>query len=890
MKIKSLTLLLLCLCLGTTALQASIYEKPKQLYTVHTDHFDIIFPSECAPSALLLAKDGDRIYEKIEQETGLYRNLHFPLVLTADTQQLNAYFTSAYTPRIVLYDTPATGSDLDVFSQPLLSTFKHELTHAISLTSDDLISLLTNHTFSIYDINATPALMEGISVSEESWEGEGRVNDPFFNQLLLQSKLEGKLPGWHDIQGAADRPYTISTDYYTWGGAFTYYLRTTYGQQAYATYWNSLGRFYLWVPFLPGPFEKAYGMSIGKAWDNFLATIPTVAVDDTIPATDIAKGRYYSLAMYDGSPCTIDASKEALVSISDKRKTKKLLGDIERYEQLTYADGKVVSNGYVPDQMAKTRFVTLSAEGSSFHRTDGFRLAVPFHKGYAGLGNKGSTTWLSFRDSDGKEYRQARLCKGEQVRCIGVWDDKLVLLSHLADGRRLVSYLDAEGNRKGWYLPADLVISQFSIDSGKLYMSYGVNGNLPRLCWFDLSDGTLTLMLHNISGGVCNPVGTGDKVYFLRKMTDGSILSSMDLSAVGPTEQRHLQLQDIAVEPAGTSAMDELKEDYEVCNYNPLPYLAKGLLLPSMQSSDGILQIGLDFTSLEPTETVSMELSGMAALDADDASLRGFTQKIAFGGQTGNRSWNTSYTYKQLDEKKTHTLDFSFCLPRYFNTNSVLALFPSVTSKITETEGVTSGTVTFDSQLEYIHRHHDGLGAFAYRGYTVFGEISTRQDAFDLSDNQNYGIAGGLSLRFPRLLPFDSTEFTYNLPVSLGAREYYTVEKGWWNSLSVSTVLFSKEIQKPFCTPVFVRRFHIDAMARFYSKQVDLSDYYAEAFPDSTFADRLLDIEAMFDIAPNVTALTGSGLSVGLGICWYWNDGVPADEPAVYLSSGLISL
>ncbi len=103
----------------------------KNLKVYKTQWFDIIYPESCVNSAALLAKNADKIYLEIAENYKSSPYFRMPVVLTSKVQQFNAYFSEAPYNHIVLYVTRPS-ENMNVFSQELLSTFKHELTHAFT--------------------------------------------------------------------------------------------------------------------------------------------------------------------------------------------------------------------------------------------------------------------------------------------------------------------------------------------------------------------------------------------------------------------------------------------------------------------------------------------------------------------------------------------------------------------------------------------------------------------------------------------------------------------------------------------------------------------------------------------------------------------------------------
>ena len=246
----------------------------KNLRIVQTEYFDIIYAPGSAQSAAILAERADGVYKELTETLNLLHPFRLPLVISPALDTFNAYFSSFPFNHIVLFDT-VPPADMMVFTETLMNTFRHELTHAITY------NLHNNFWYGVRRVFGdvmNPALLtitiawaEGAAVSLESAAGEGRVNSEYAMQLLKQAKIEGVFPKYSEIQGARDiYPYT--TQSYIFGGAFNYWLQQTYGMQKYAEFWYKCVNFQTLTYF--GCFKKVYGFSIRQAWQQFYDSIP----------------------------------------------------------------------------------------------------------------------------------------------------------------------------------------------------------------------------------------------------------------------------------------------------------------------------------------------------------------------------------------------------------------------------------------------------------------------------------------------------------------------------------------------------------------------------------------------------------------------------------------
>ena len=127
----SAALVLMLLCANVFA-RSGMFWGEKNLLVAKTRWFDIIYPERCEASAAILFEKADGVYEEVTAQYGLTPAFRMPVVITPAVEQFNAFWTAVPYNHIALYDTGLSGSsELAVFSETLLSTFRHELTHAV---------------------------------------------------------------------------------------------------------------------------------------------------------------------------------------------------------------------------------------------------------------------------------------------------------------------------------------------------------------------------------------------------------------------------------------------------------------------------------------------------------------------------------------------------------------------------------------------------------------------------------------------------------------------------------------------------------------------------------------------------------------------------------------
>lgn len=281
MKKSILLLLLLLLCEGLFAYDGYLAGQ-KNLKVIKTEFFDIIYGPDSQQTAALLATHGDAIYRELHHRYQLEHEFRLPVTIVSTQDSFNAHFTTLPYNHIVVFDTQPT-TDIALFSNDILSVFRHELAHAITINNRNMFwsvaSKIFGDVFTPYYFVPTGNQLEGVSILEESRHGEGRLNNEFARHFVKQAKIEGKFPSYPETTGARD---IYLRDYqYKFGGEFAGYIYRTYGEEKYTEYWRQLvnlgGLTYFTI------FKSVYGISMKEAWKDFEASIqvPLLSADPT---------------------------------------------------------------------------------------------------------------------------------------------------------------------------------------------------------------------------------------------------------------------------------------------------------------------------------------------------------------------------------------------------------------------------------------------------------------------------------------------------------------------------------------------------------------------------------------------------------------------------------
>jgi len=248
----------------------------KDIRVVKTQWFDIIYAPDSARSAEHLARHADAIYEDVCTYLETEQWKRFPVVITPAQDEFNAYYSPACYDTIVMYDTPVT-KKIAVASDDFLSTFRHELTHAVSYNMKNAfwrgVGAVFGDVVNPAYLFITRSRTEGVAVASESAGGEGRLNDPYSAQTVRQAKIEGAFPSHADIYGSRDI-YPYDTNYH-FGAAFENWIQKTYGMKNYARFLYKCVNFQ--TIHASVAFKSVYGISVKEAWRLFYDSVAVPA-------------------------------------------------------------------------------------------------------------------------------------------------------------------------------------------------------------------------------------------------------------------------------------------------------------------------------------------------------------------------------------------------------------------------------------------------------------------------------------------------------------------------------------------------------------------------------------------------------------------------------------
>ncbi len=332
-------------------LSAQLVAAGRQLYVARTAYFDIYYPAELRAQAGRLASFADSVRAGLVPLFDATAAPRLPVLLIDGQAETNGYFTIAPSYRIVLYISAVVlDESIGGFNDDLRKLFLHELAHYLSLTRmnapwktmDAIFGDLASPAYWMSPLNFT----EGATVSAESDDGYGRIDDPEALGIVSQSLIEGKRPGYWQTAGARDL-YPFGSQYYLFGGAFVTWLRARHGQRAYAAFWTRLGEGRL-DDSMEGDllsrsvFGELFGESLETAWQAFLdEATPRTPPPDLSRRLVRAPGRILAMAVGDTWIYWADASKGWILRMDSKG---------GKPERVIACDGSVNALSLSPDE------------------------------------------------------------------------------------------------------------------------------------------------------------------------------------------------------------------------------------------------------------------------------------------------------------------------------------------------------------------------------------------------------------------------------------------------------------------------------------------------------------------------------------------------------------
>ncbi|MBR4005683.1 MAG: hypothetical protein IKI90_07520 [Treponema sp.] len=620
----------------------------KKLKCFKTEFFDIIYPESSSESAAELALHADEIYREICADYGIETAIRMPVTITGSTDTFNAYYTSFTYNHIVLYDTPPQ-ENMSVMEDTICDTFKHELTHALTINMKNpfwtFMAKVFGDVVTVGDyLNMTTFIKEGAAVAEESKGGFGRLNNPYYMHTVRQAKIQGSFPSQADVTGARDI-HPGGTMSYAFGGPFTKWLQDEYGMEKYAEFWyagiNTHTVTYQLV------FKKVYGKSINTAWKEFQESL-------YVPENILHAGEIESIQIVPGTSTNgflyshVTSGKDKVAWLDQKTSTvwittadengkllkpKKFLTKANIDTISLSRDGRYLAVSYFSPNAAEpvSKVSVYDTQNKSHVQINEKSLRAPFvmqtEEGtfLCAVKTQGQNESLvRYRITTNGSGKSNKIKKAEQV---SIWNFPRgeyifspldfgrgrIACIYKKNGKAAVRIFDSDMN----HLEIDLSETGLFLqglsaqDDSTLLFSWARMDTLPRLGRLVLTDDSnavLELGDSDISGGVYYPAAFNGKYFFTGNFVDRNGLFMQDSDAPAFTKStikvKSLQGQEADREQSLLNAQEILEgaQDWSTIFYGkgifaPLSYIQE---YKQNGKPDDIILLGLTWITSNP--------------------------------------------------------------------------------------------------------------------------------------------------------------------------------------------------------------------------------------------------------------------------------------------------
>jgi len=835
----------------------------KNIRVIKTQWFDIIYAEGSAESASILSQHADSIYYEIADLYGRQPQVRMPVVLTPNNERLNAYFSTGPYNRIVIYDTGVTG-ELAVFSNNLLSLFRHELTHAYTYNMKNGLWRAVGNVFgdaiapSIFTVSG--GMAEGATMTSEASSGEGRLNSEFSMHMVKQAKIEEKFPAFSDVQGASTvYPYG---SFYFFNGAFHQWLQKKYGYEKYAQWWYRLVN--LKSVTSAGAFKKVYGIKLKKAWKQFQEEYPVPQIDknpfstgfvtdyfDRTPSfssENLAGPLYDCLSVSDQGNLWIEKKESAVFYKGKKLFT---LANIDSAK--VSADGRFISVTWydtgTPNYSRKIKIYDTVTKDITTVDWSGYADATVICKNdryfLVSLGFSSIKKWIDVKEILVSENGRNIKVKGVQkidmelntspcyFTDLRSSDGNFAYIKKAGQVYSLVIANLINNQIQEYSLPYEKMILRdlsFSSSTGELLFSWTKPGTMPRLGKMNPEKGEFVLFENDISGGIFNPVRQNDgTILYTGHFYRSNRLLVLDDSKLTACFKGTVEKEDYIYALPDTK-VQTLRELEKSQKYSGINYL-DGLFLPyssvSIQSLDPLrentssywIPLGLTYQGSDPWGGLSYGLSAGVSFWT---GLSGAKFSLGGGTDTSLYKWNADAEVDFYHTQVTQfygTLTNSFRIPLDFH------------SRIGLSDVLSAGYVN-DSKMMFIKSNADlyfangfysGPGPLEYEGFSLGTEWFISQYIYRTPENyfprnlymSEEILSPYLNIYIPKLIPINCREsFAYNLPVQLSVN-YSISSENRRETLSANSniVLFYQDVQKavPLLNFLFFQNYYFSS-------------------------------------------------------------------------------
>ena len=598
-------------------LSANIYSqtfKPfRKLYTIQTEKFEIIFPMESRRTAENLAKVADDIYEKYSKILNSTVRGKIPITITPDFNLFNSAAMIIPYSSLILYDTNLD-ENFTSFSNNFESVFIHELTHLLSMASENTgtATKVMGNWASFVHINAMPFMIEGAPVSMESLTGFGRANDPLVRQRLRQDIFEG------DFRTPMQASYLWTKNpygnvYYEYGGLFSQYIQKRFGMEKYNEFWNRMQTrlhfsFLVYNSGVYGAFKKVYGIKFTEIWSDFQNSLVLENINPSEELRVNDKETFINdIVSYDDTVYYIDGDIGGLYSYKEKRNNENSKKDL-KFEFLIDRGSESLdiskdgSNALIVSLMYNGglyKYIVKEYDLNKKIRTQrkwfDMQYARYFRNGIIGISKDLHNSVLIYIDENNEKeiLLPANDSFGYSFTTV-IDDDNIALIvtengvKHIAIfnyNNKSLRYIDTKDNTLNY-------VRYLRHSNNKLLFSYNNDDKFYKLGEIDLNNNSMRLYTKDYSGGVFNPVYAGNEIYYKGRFSRyDRLMNYTDTES----KNKNFTYTDKTINKY------EFTPQMDLGNYNPFKYIkpwAMWVPLPQVNDTFPFLVNGLGILSV----------------------------------------------------------------------------------------------------------------------------------------------------------------------------------------------------------------------------------------------------------------------------------------------------
>lgn len=575
-----------------------LFDISSKISVIKTENFDIIYDEDSEESAYYLTSFADETYTNIKSLLPTLWRRRVPVVITSDIHSANGYSSPMPYSSMVLIDYPMRVSfNYDDWMKAL---FLHEETHTISMSMTEGITYFLANVFGTYmapNIFLPMFMLEGVTVSFESLEGEGRVNSPDALADIIQDLIEDRFKSLSQITGPYSK-YPFGNIFYYYGGFFNSYLQKKYSMEKYGELWREASE----LPHLinlPLAFKKVYKHSIYKEYKAFEKEIKNKYLSESIETNTLSLTKYAYIntpRLYKGKIYYSDYFRKAVMVYDIKTGerqvfTRKTIGDIA----IDNEEGLILITTEYQDANNVTKQKTFYFDSQNGKLIRGREITnmlsvCAVKDGVYAINPRGFQTDIVFIAKQGV---MKTLLKGtrrvyfDEVAALS--DNEIVFIMSIEGKRAIANYNKTDETIRLYNIEGVDYMQDLAVYNSNIHFSFSTGHLYKRAV---IKADKCFIQTNIISGGVYRPMESEDgTLYYLARFSRGERL--MEYPSSFPLMQTPMFLEEFTYEE------DKITSSiiFDTKKYNSLYYLLPRMWFPTpgrVLSSWGVGTVGVD--------------------------------------------------------------------------------------------------------------------------------------------------------------------------------------------------------------------------------------------------------------------------------------------------------